>query len=305
MRGGPQSGGHQAQHRQPQRLGIGDVIGREPVAQGADQRRCDDQIAEIRQKQHHGAEHRPHAALRQIVEQPEAGTDIEVDRGDEDPQHRLGKREIAGVVHHPRGESCEADTAGEQPHDAARIAHAAAGHQDAGHDGRDTSPPQVHVLRHDARLADAHVVSALQEGRCPEHESPAPQRAHRAAHHHMHRGALLPQEAHRLEHRWRLAVVAGIETSAPRLAHREPHREPGQHARDPEREEHRAPAVMIGDGAGDVVAHPGADRRAEGEHRERHGAPRGGEVVGEQRIRTRRAAGFSDGDPDAGEEKLP
>src|SRR5438270_806694 len=186
---GPEASRHQAQHREPQRIGVRDVVGGEPVAQGPDQRRRDHEITEIREEQHRRAEHRPHAARSQVVEQPEAGADVEVDRGNEYPQHRPGEREIAGVVDHPRGHRCDADAAGEEPHDPPCIDHAAAGHQETGHDGRDASSPQVHVLSDDARFADAHVVGALQEGRCPEHEPPAPQCADRRAHDHVHGGA--------------------------------------------------------------------------------------------------------------------
>src|SRR2546422_7214970 len=55
-------------------------------------------------RSHRRAEHGPHAARSQVVEQPEAGADVEVDRGNEYPQHRPGEREIAGVVDHPRSE---------------------------------------------------------------------------------------------------------------------------------------------------------------------------------------------------------
>ena len=118
----------------------------EPVGQRADYVGRDDEIADVGEEQDHGAEHRPHAAGRQIVEQAEARADVEVDRRDEDPQRHARHREIARVVDDSRGDGRDADAGGEQPDDAARVGHGAARHEPAGGHGGETPAPQVHVL---------------------------------------------------------------------------------------------------------------------------------------------------------------
>ena len=179
-------------------------------------------------------------------------------------------------------------------------------HQPAGGDRRQrTAATRCMFCVTSPASPDRHVVGALQERRRPEHQSPAPQRAHRAADHQVHtRSAATTGTAC-------VSTKEGDSPSSspsrqPRLGSRtvshtpRPASDPG----DAEREEHRAPAVVVGDGAGDVVANPGADRRAEGEHRERHGAPAGREIVRQQRVRPGRAAGLADRHPDAREEEL-
>ncbi len=71
-----------------------------------------------------------------------------------------------------------------------------------------------------------------------------------------------------------------------------------------ERQEHHAPVVMIVDDTGDVGADPGADRRPERKHGERHRPLRGREIVRDDRAGARRAARLADADADARQQQL-
>src|SRR6185503_15077369 len=115
-------------------------------------------------------------------------------------------------------------------------------------------------------------IAAHQErGRTP-HETPAPERGQGLGGDRMHGGRLAQQEAHRLEEGRRSATAfALIETAAPGLADAEEHEQPYHDARYAESEKHRSPSESVSNRAGHLGAEPGADRRPQGENRQRHG----------------------------------
>lgn len=102
------------------------------------------------------------------------------------------------------------------------------------------------------------------------------------------------------------AVQGGgrIEAAARRLAHRKPDEGRQHEARDADSQERRAPVDGARDGAADHEPERAADGDAEGEDAECLRALGGAEIVAQQRVGRRGAAGFADADPDAREKEL-
>ena len=155
--------------------------------------RCDDEVAHIGHEQRESAEHGAHARLGEIVQQPEAGTDVEVDGRYEDPeQDPDGLDRLAGIDeigHHRR----DADDDTHQPDDPTRIDHGALGDEPCSEERGEAAADEMHRPGEDAGFARSHSEIAHQEGGSPPDETPTPKGCERAAEHDVHGRALLQQ----------------------------------------------------------------------------------------------------------------
>ena len=96
-----------------------------------------------------------HAWRRQVVEDAEAGADVEIDAGDEQPEHDLGQLERVGPEDHDRGHRAESNAAAEEDHHAARVVHERASQQPGRADGGGDAAPEMRRAGDVARLAEA------------------------------------------------------------------------------------------------------------------------------------------------------
>src|SRR5471032_913403 len=76
---GPEPGRRETQQRPAQRGGVGNMTRCKEVAQKPDELRRNHQVADIRNQQRRGAELRAHARRGEVVQEPEARPDIEID----------------------------------------------------------------------------------------------------------------------------------------------------------------------------------------------------------------------------------
>src|SRR5271168_343122 len=119
---------------------------------------------------------------REIVEQAETGSNVEIDGGNEQPKHELAYPQGVGPIGDQGRDGGEADAPRQQPYDAARIGHGGTGQEPRRAHGGNRSAPEVDVAGDGARLAYVQIVGALQKGGRPIDQSPAPKGAQPAAH---------------------------------------------------------------------------------------------------------------------------
>src|SRR6266481_8102372 len=112
------------------------------------------------------------------------------------------------------------------------------------------------MTRDRARLGDVETVTTHEECRRPPDQTPTPKRTHAAGHDHMERGLLAPQKPQGVHQRRLTFAPDRIEPSPLGFTYRKEDEYTQQQTGRSEGEKSCAPPERLGDGTGQVSAHP-------------------------------------------------